>query len=216
MGFRPHPPLLMFKINGVSIRNRDKPPLIVQYSGRLIILGTARCLWDDLKSLDQNIKSHVMAVNLAGYFYTKPIDHWASLHPVFLQRFHDIRAAEYTKHSHIHRHSIKYGKGMIGWDFGTDSGTSSLFAVRVALCLGYEEIILAGIPLDNTGSFYLDPHSETPGHLKYGDDHVFNTWKQAVRNNSEMKKRVRSCSGKTKAIFGEPIWQAKQMSQTQA
>ena len=79
------------------------------------------------------------------------------------------------------------------------AGTSSLYAVRVALePLAYERVILAGVPMDGSGRFFDPP----------GTPHVWNhvadrgPWEIAAR--LEFHDRVRSVSGWTAELLGEP------------
>lgn len=74
-------------------------------------------------------------------------------------------------------------------------GSSSLFAVHVALALGYKEIILAGCPLDSMGHWWDgtgQPGPEWPGYS-------YQAWLDFARTPDS--KRVRSLSGYTRQIL---------------
>ncbi len=73
-------------------------------------------------------------------------------------------------------------------------------AILVALALGYEGVVVAGMPLDN------GPHNGEPpwrvsnvgGEVSDDDTH----WKRAI--DLAFKGRVKSLSGRTRGWLGEP------------
>ena len=83
-----------------------------------------------------------------------------------------------------HRRKVKH-KAMCTWDYKDEGGTSGLFALFVALKLGYDKIALWGIPLSGT----------------YGNPAVTGVWKRFIENND--CGNVRSFHGKTKKYLGD-------------
>lgn len=169
----------------------------------LVILGSARCLWADVQTLG-DIQADWMAVNAAGCFYDRPIQHWASSHPEWFSAWAKIRAPlrigpnivgncpGVTFHSHKPHHDWQI---RVWPEFKPSSGTSSLFAVRVGLEL-YEQVILCGIPLDGSGSFYHPPWYD------YYDYHE-KKWREPwVKAAPGFNGRVRSMSGFTRELLG--------------
>jgi hypothetical protein len=69
----------------------------------------------------------------------------------------------------------------------------------VGLALGYDKIILAGVPIDGTGHFF-DP----PGKVvnQFLGTNIKEEWNNANRNY--FKGRVKSLSGRTREWLGEP------------
>ena len=84
----------------------------------------------------------------------------------------------------------------------TGRGTSGLGAVMAGIFMGYQKIILCGIPLDDSGHYFDPPWvtskftTEVPqaaGELKW--------WNQLPEVH---RKRIRSMSGRTREMFGAP------------
>ena len=82
-----------------------------------------------------------------------------------------------------------------------DSGkvsTSGMYAPAVGIHLGYEKIILAGIPFDNTGHFY---RPITVPNDFYGEfTKVKEKWAELRRRS---KNKIRAVSGNLVECFGE-------------
>jgi len=100
------------------------------------------------------------------------------------------------------------GQNIELWDW-QGGGTSGLGACRVGLMLGYDDITLCGIPIDNSGHFF-DPSWEktnfqreiaTKGGRIRGDGRRF--WVNAKEKYFDGK--VKSMSGYTKLLLGAPI-----------
>lgn len=188
----------MWEFNGIEGRG-DPPSIAGTCTGTLLIMGSAACLWDDMDNAPQH--NSKMAVNFTGMFYPKRIDHWTTLHPDWFSVWVDARTrncnpTEVQTHSHIHGEDVKNV-----WDIPNIGGTSGLFSVLVGLALGYERIILAGIPLDNTGHFWV-PHRYQERKFIYDDGAIKAVWKQAICNI--FKGRVTSLSGNTRKWMGAP------------
>ena len=146
-----------------------------------------------------------MAVSTAGCFIDWPIQHWASLHPEWFSAQAKIRNPVRVGPNVIgvcpgvtfHSHKPHYDWRIRVWpEFKPTSGTSSLFAVQVGLALGYENIVLCGVPLDGTGSFYHSPW------FVYSDYHE-RKWREPwVKAAPGFNGRVRSMSGFTRELLG--------------
>jgi hypothetical protein len=84
-----------------------------------------------------------------------------------------------------------------GWE-----GTTLTLAVRVGVALGYLKIVLAGCPMDESGHWYDE--FLKPNDIKLQNRHKQHLWKwneMACRPHSRL---MRSMSGNTKDLFGEP------------
>ena len=82
-------------------------------------------------------------------------------------------------------------------------GTSPLSAVLVGLEMGYERILLAGVPLDDSGH-YFDPSDIHTNRFHQDYKHQERDlmyWKSAMK---EFKGRVKSLSGNTRTLLGGP------------
>ena len=131
-----------------------------KYEGRrVIVCGDAACIWDDLELL--GCKSLVgrggvakedwdfLVVNKLGEVFPGNIEHWYSNEPPVLQRYIASRRPEYSREfsGPNHTHSCNRGAKWL-WPLG-GHGTSGLGATLTAVGLGYSEIVIAGIPLDD-------------------------------------------------------------------
>lgn len=77
-------------------------------------------------------------------------------------------------------------------------GSSALFAVLIGFEMGYEKIILAGVPMDSKGHWYFP--SQTYGPRWTAES--YQAWLELA--GSRRADRVRSFSGYTKIMFDEP------------
>ena len=172
-----------------------------KYKGALIILGSGQDVWKEYGLVKKNFSKYdVMAINMTyfGMEYLhksgkEPLKHWASLHKDFFQ-FKISRGTE------ILTHSREIGPGVDNvWPVSPD-GTSSLFALKIGLLMGYSKIILCGIPLDNSRRFYDPPWGWTTNN----DPAVNSSW-EAFAANYKGKAWIRAMSGKTKELFGDDL-----------
>lgn len=164
---------------------------------RALILGAAACLWDDLKALG-HWDGDVIVVNRAGIHYPGRIDHWVTLHPEMLGGWIEARAVAFGP-GEFETWCQKEGDEVdhVVTDI-EPRGSSGLFAVRIALLLGYERVVLAGMPIDDRPHFYdADGKRSGPPFRYYMPD-----WLRARRR--EFNGRVRSISGWTGEILGMP------------
>jgi len=122
--------------------------------GSILILGSSRSLWDDVAWIRNTLSPtyDTMAINFAGLFYDKPLDHWASLHGELLEELYDLRSSR--KKPFKECTTLHYAD-MYPEHFRL--GCSGLFATKIALELGYNTIYLAGCELDGKGHFYDPP-----------------------------------------------------------
>lgn len=176
--------------------NPPLPQAVGRFGGRVLVCGSARCLWDDLARVPHGQGYDVMAINFAGLFLPRRLNHWVSLHGVlfdslrggraYMQRHLDKRAPPYITHALNPRTTVDHvWRDTIGQDSG-------LYGVRIALMLGYEEVLLAGMPVDGTGHFYEDPRVAHIG---------FESRPQWERFAKVFAGRVRSLSGWTRELF---------------
>ena len=179
---------------------------------RLVIVGSARCVWDDLEQI-WPVKDDVMCINDMIMFYPEDIDHvfscdgymlkhwWAARRPPYKQQFTKI------PQFHTVNNDQNVPRNYIRHDF-TGGGTSGLAACFAGLNLGYSNIVLCGIPIDNSGHFWEAPWGKTNfqreianahGQIR-GDGRRF--W---VNAKEKFEGRVTSVSGFTKKLLGSPF-----------
>ena len=196
-----------FSSFGIDPKYMKLPDIADTYSGVLIIAAGGRCVWDDLEKAgmakNHDAFPHVMCVNEMIMFYPSVVNHAYSNNHAFLPKWVDTRRDQYqTRYEcKIKTHSNKTG-GQYTWPW-PGHGTSSLNAVYTGLALGYDQIWLCGVPLDDTGHFWEAPWEKTNFVREVADrDGEIKYWGNAARNIFDGK--VKSLSGRTKDLLGSP------------
>jgi hypothetical protein len=193
------------------------PAIAGTYKGNgLIVCGDASCVWDDLEKFGCRDNSpprgkvrkdgwHFMTINKMVETFPGNIEHSYSNQPAHLMKFIAARRVEYAKEfdGPRHTHSCNSGAKHL-WPWG-GHGTSGLGATIVGVALGYDKVVLCGLPLDD------GPHNGEPpwrktaftreaaGNVNTGQN---SHWKRAIELGFDGK--VKSMSGRTKAWLGSP------------
>lgn len=202
-------------------RERGLPDIAGTYKGALIICADAACVWDDLERLGcartggNANRGRVagpgdfMTVNRLVQVFPGNLEHAYSNEGHLLQKFIDARRNEYRrefegpKHTHAINQHAKYRWPWGGW------ATSGLGAALTGVALGYDNIVLCGMPLDN------GPHNGEPPWRKCNfkteaSDTVKGGMNKHWKNAMEMafEGKVTSMSGRTRDWLGEPrgLW----------
>lgn len=184
----------------------ELPKIAGSRCGTVVIAASGPQLWDDLAALEGR-EFDLMAVNEAGIYIPARPQHWVSLHPEKFQWMLPLRRdvsfgpAGLHVGVPIHTHSVRACAGVMHvWPTSYVSvrdGGSGLAACRIALGLGYEVGILAGMPIDGSRHFFDPPG---PQGLDFGV--YLGAFRAAARN--EFRGRIRSMSGKTRELLGAP------------
>ena len=146
-----------------------------------------------------------MGVNDAIIHYPGRLQHGVGLHDEVLDWFAAYRRSHIqpgdpepmVAHYRLLRETPFNYHPSRGWEIDDlPRGSSSYFAVVIGLALGYERIILAGVPLDAMGHFFCpqDP-------VDYWD-YFGPAWEKAAK--TIFQGRVKSLSGRTRELLGEP------------
>lgn len=206
----------MWEIDGIKGGGNAPPPVAGQFSGTLLVMGGGRTIWEDLEKFPHQgdlgthesssfVAADVMAINDIGAYYHHTIRHWATLHTDYMAGWMKYRLGHnYGNRGHVFTHGQRPDPAIqFVWDLEAQGGTSGLFGVLVGLLLGYQKIVLAGMPMDNSGHFF-GPSSKAvqDDSTCFADRVVTGTW-QWARDNV-FKGRVRSLSGRTRERLGEP------------
>jgi hypothetical protein len=141
---------------------------------RLLIVGSGRCVWKDLEKLgfpDSPLEADVMAVNDMIMHYPYHLTHAYSLNKKMLDKWVEARRPAY---SHLRKHCPKRSSSAERHNREIPAKSSGVNAVYCGLDLGYSEIVVCGVPLDNTGHYFDPPWIKTAfdrsaGHLLYCD-----------------------------------------------
>lgn len=196
--------------NGIEIVG-DPPPVAGNFRGRCLVIGSGHNMWEDsarLWKLDSERSYEYMGVNFGGAFWPYPLHHFVSLHANYIKHWVGIRLASGSQH-YVHTHAHKQLEGVgTAWTFVRQAGMSGLFACKVALALGYEQVVLVGNPIDDKGHFYDPPKGWTMGNefswegTRYRHRGTLLEWECAA--TEEFQGRVKSMSGYTRELLGEP------------
>jgi hypothetical protein len=163
-----------------------------------LVVGSAPCVFDDFRQARANFPSwDLLVVNWAGLRHIEPIAGWFSIHRRLVYKAIPMRKAaggdmrftafiKIPKGEKIQRPEaptrIVPGKHKMG------SGSSGLFAVENALHhLGYERLLLCGIPLEGDTSLQVNDKEEErsvatrPLNVGLDEKSVWRTGRMALR-----------------------------------
>jgi hypothetical protein len=190
---------------GTSVQNL--PSIAGEYRGNAVVCGDAGCIWDDLEHFGCRWGNSVykpgwqfITVNRLIEVFPGTVEHaYSNVSRVINRHVADRRdeyAAEFGPPKHTHSRTV--GTDWVWpWHGG---GTSGFGAVLTALALGYDRIVLAGMPLTNMHHNGEPPWRRTRFTTEVEDkDHH---WVHAIELVFE--GRVRSLSGRTKEWLGGP------------
>ena len=204
----------LWESNGIYGRGPKAPGCAGNYSGTAVVLGSGRSIWDDCAKIDFD-KVEVIAVNNMIMHHKGRVHHGVSLHPEEPPLWRQLRWTNQCEPSYVHTHSHRLPenndnlppqefKTRHGLDYlwvieGGRGGSSGLFACMVGLALGYERIIIAGIPLDGNGHFFDPPGAITK---QFTGTNIKMEWDNA--RDKYFNGRVKSLSGNSREWLGEP------------
>lgn len=189
-GFLEHPPV-------------HPDPVPVDNLHGCIVLGSAPSWRADLEAARAYAPDWpVIVVNGVGTLYLDPIVAWVSIHGRDLVKWMPMRAerggnTDYTGYGNYSDREAD--GGAVRWNRPNSGGSSGLHAVELALDLGYERVLLCGIPLDGQQRVRSLDGEVTEGVCAYSAYH--DPWK---KNEDKMRDRVKSMSGWTSKLLGKP------------
>jgi hypothetical protein len=165
-----------------------------------LVVGPARCVFDDLRVVQDWPFSHRLAVNNAALILALDADGFCTLHPEMAAGMLSTALPMGHPYVPVHGH-VDHLDISIPWPFRSHRGTSGLFGAKVAAAMGFDRIVLAGLPFDHSGHYYeppwfkvtLDNYGHNPRDVGY--------W---MEFRALFGDRVRSLSGNTAEWFGRP------------
>lgn len=184
------------------------PSIVGQYPAHnIVVVGDAACVWDDLERFECRAGNgvakpfwHFMTVNGIVATFPGKVEHHYSGTAWVARRYMRSRRDEYRDEFGAPRccHSRTQGTDYV-WPWHGE-GTSGLGAICSAIAMGYDRVVLCGMPLDN------GPHNgEPPWRLTRFTREVSSDcvhWGRAIHTLFEGK--VKSMSGRTKEWLGAP------------
>lgn len=173
----------------------------------LLITGDGSNLLEDIGKwyeLAEGIVPYdTMCVNYSALICPHPIQHYAAgdAHMKDMRNVADSLPDTVIKHAWnpgcyaFHVRWMRNGRG--GWN-----GTSANLAFKIGIALDYTRIVLAGCPMDDSGNWYkpLIPEND----IKANKDHRHHLWKWMEIATRPIGRFVRSMSGNTMNVLGEP------------
>lgn len=162
--------------------------------------GKYETVWDDYDKV-RPWKGEIMVVNDVGMHLHDTVRHWVTLHPEYMPGWMAFRKGHLYGSGDspmAHSHKSKPGVDVV-WSMDQLGGTSGLFAVFLGLLLGYDEIVLCGIPMTGSGHYFDPPWYGS----SFADRATELVWKWAQTNVFE--GRVTSLSGSTREWLGAPV-----------
>lgn len=213
----------LWEVHGIK-GDGPMPKIVGQYQGRkLWILAGGSNVWEDIHCTGQYQGADVMCINKICMDFKGTVHHVAGAHPEWFEGFLHERChpshqdlnrplfhSDYTTNESTSKYLAPKQDLTNIVDYcwsglGNQVASSGMLGILIAVCMGYEKIILCGMPLDFiTYNHYYDP----PWH-KIPIDNMTQVIIKASLNYCqeslpEVMKRVRSFSGQTLLTFGAP------------
>lgn len=176
------------------------PPYPRSHTGTALVVGSAWCAPDDVAcALAHSPGAVLIGVNRSVAHFDCPI----------MVALDNVRAERWKSLSRIptELHGGRFGaQGRAAaypwfnywWDQAQGGGTSALMATRIALAIGFEDIILCGVPLEPGP--YLDGEDNWSDRTHAVMEAYRNPWR---RDSVWLQSRVRSMSGWTQTLLGD-------------
>lgn len=168
--------------------------------------------WSLPKDLERfigwNIPHDTYAIARSIQLLKDPVDHWGDVDSdpaVWVAG--NLKARNRDREMPL-RHTLGPQKNFdVDWDIDGEipwdtseilwHGSSALFAVLCCIAMGYDKLILAGVPLDGKGHWY---YTGVPGPKWTGE--TYQAWFEFAAISEAVM--VKSLSGYTRQLLGEP------------
>jgi hypothetical protein len=169
-----------------------------------VILGGAECVYRDYDLVKDTSLVHFGVNDISFQFSKAPVDHVVSLHSDMVGSLKRLNQIRYTHTCTSHGYKSDDGVDVSWYNhINNIGGTSSLFAVEIAIKLGFRRILVCGVPLDGTPHYYEDLRNIESELYKFGRLSEAAIWKQTIDNYREsIDLDIKVASGKLKDIFG--------------
>ncbi len=168
-----------------------------RHSGTALVVGTA---WNAMTDFQDAMRKHqgttIIGVNRTGQFINcdmmvsqdrAMIPYWRSVSMNRNPETHSLK-------SPIPREYYPYIDYF--WPAGTGSGTSAWTAAKIALAIGFEEVILCGVPIES------GPYIDGVLAPTFDDKMVLRKTREAIMKDTWLHPYVKSMSGWTKEFLG--------------
>lgn len=180
-----------------------------------LITGDGGCLPDDVREFESwDLPHDLFCVNRSMLYFKRQIQHWAAVDFEEGMWFAENINKEIEPEHKIVRHTVGiFRKAFdVFWqqDVEFDNniqrrvwiGNSGLFAIFVALKMGYEKVVIAGMPLDNNPHWYEPNSPDSPDGPQW-HGLAFANWIDFKRQRPDAAEKVKSMGGYTEFILGQ-------------
>jgi len=187
----------------------SSPPYPYKHSGTCVVLGSGWTADDDLERARKlRPGAYLIGVNRSVQNYK--CDMMVSLDRQGAKEWqaeHQKKFGQIQIHSRmLKQRSVISAEPWINyWWYNYDpGGTSSWLAVKIAHAIGFQEIVLCGVPLEKGPSLPDDRWSDWSERSQLI---TIDTFRSAVLRDHYLHSKIKSMSGWTKKVFGEPTIQ---------
>ena len=181
--------------------------------GEALICGSSPSLLEDFKLAHQCMpEAVVVAVNESASVVDA--DFLITQHPEKAERFRQLsKNPEVVVHTGKPRERASQRGIDVYWPDGVTLATSGGSAIKIALEMGFERIVLCGMPM-NGGDGYFAQSALEQDEPRFGfedpESEYIDGYRKAlvrfVEENPEARRKVRSLGGFTRELFGAPGW----------
>lgn len=174
----------------------------VRHKGPAIICGSAPSVFEDLeKAKDLRPGAVILGVNAVPAMIDG-IEHTWTQHNSGAE---SLRSVGNFK---IHARANIMGNGVDYWwpELNNMKGSSGLVGALWARAMGFEEVIIAGIPLSASELMYAKEYAGAPQNCEFATESNILNWQEMVRLHKKQGRTqgIYSMSGYTRQIFGPP------------
>lgn len=177
----------------------------------VFITGDGRCLPDDVAEFESwGIPHDLYCVNRSMLFFQRQVDHWAAIDIEESVWFSENVTKLVEPERRITRHTIGHGSFAydVYWEMDIEYdnefvrrvlvGNTGYFAILTCVAMGYEKIIIGGMPLNMDSCWYEPEDAEGPNWMGW----TFVQWMD-FKMQSPHADKVRSMQGYTEFILGK-------------
>jgi len=177
-----------------------------QHEGALLIVGTAWTMQEDFERARQlRPKAMVMGINRTAQFIK--CDFLFSIDRENIGHWRELQETSFGK-GHFSYHSFEPTGNKTVWDYpGVDywweknegNGTSAWGAAKIAARMGFDDLILCGVPL------MPGPYTDGEPAPTFDDQRNIDNMRLKIETDEYMHGIVSGMSGWTREFFGEPM-----------
>lgn len=184
-----------------------------RHSGTAIVCGAAPCVFDDLaKAKQMRPDADLLGCNLVPAMIPEIKKTWTQeavkngrMIRAQVAEDVEIHTAMLPKPGMEYLYQADYVWPELSWICGTSGFAAGLWARHG---LGYDEVILAGVPLDKSVNVYRSEYKSPFNNpeMPFAGEELFEHWHQQIRThcNNGKTENIFSMSGATMYLLGAP------------